>query len=77
MINTLSILLVAFALLALCALMYLVLDTMRFMEATIHVTLHRMEHDLQQIKVRQTWSRKRERKDLRQEVLKSKRLLKK
>lgn len=67
MINTISIIIVAIALLALCGLMYLVLDTMRYLEVTIFETLHRMEHNQQQIKVRQTWSRKRERKDLQQE----------
>jgi hypothetical protein len=35
-------------------------------------TLHIMSHDFQQIKTRLTWSRKREKKDLKHEGVKSK-----
>lgn len=60
-------LIIAITLGLLCLLMWLVLDSMKQLEAEISFRLHRIEHNQQQIKVRQTWSKRREKQDLKTE----------
>lgn len=81
MINTITIIIVALALLALCGLVGIVLRKVNMIYSDMW-QLHDDDEldefklkalgDLQQIKTRLAWSKKREKKDLKHEVLKSK-----